>query len=94
MPGFVVMPLIVATLTVGCLAGCAEPAVLRAGSGGATMPEPASGTVPMPAFAEPTGGPLIALPPARPDGPTAVSPLSPAPLTPTATPRSGPGGRP
>ena len=90
-------PLIVA----GLLLGCAEPAVLRAPPGGPTMPEPVAGVVPLPALAEPTGGPLIALPPNQGPGPTALSPnlmppnLAPAAsVIPSAAPRSGRGATP
>ncbi|WP_376092958.1 hypothetical protein ACE7GA_24645 [Roseomonas sp. CCTCC AB2023176] len=88
MPGFIVRALLPAAFVLGC----AEPAVLRAPPGGPSMPEPVLGaSLPLPALAEPTGGPLIALPPNRGDGPTALSPstLSAVPITQTAVPRSG-----
>ncbi|WP_159996953.1 hypothetical protein [Roseomonas sp. 18066] len=60
------------------LAGCAEPAVLRAPP---IIPDMAfqPGAFPVPGIAEPTGGAPIML-----DGPA----------TPTAAPRSGPAARP
>ena len=60
------------------LAGCGTPAVIRAGPGAAGMAPPGPDLPPMPAIAQPTGQPRIALPVATPEG-----------FTPPAAPRSG-----
>lgn len=59
------------------LAACGTPAVLRAPPVQASMAPPST-EPPLPALAEPTGEPRIALPIATPDG-----------FTPPAAPRSG-----
>ena len=68
------------TMAVVCvfLSACGTPAVLRAPPGRADMSPPQPGLPPIPAIAEPTGQPRIALPVATLDG-----------FTPLAAPRSG-----